>query len=169
MKQDSAFNYTPVNTLQQYAYQYAVLKQLSWAETHLNAAKYYLTLGNFVRALNELRAILVSDEDNQMVLAMAGDLSLQLKLYEQAENYYLKANRFSANQFIEYKLGRTELLLGKPDLAIQFFNSAIERNGHNSGRFSSRELEEIYSGLAEAYNKNNQPDKAREVMQKLLR
>jgi len=167
-KSDSVFNYNPGNTLEQYAYQYAVLHQNSWASTHLNAAKYYLTFGNNVKALNELRAILVSDEDNQMVLKFAGDLSLELKLYRQAEDYYLRANRFAANQFIEYKLGKTELLLGKPDLAIQFFNSALERNEHNSGKFSPSEVEDIYNSLAEAYNKNNQPEKAREILQKLL-
>ncbi len=167
-KSDSVFNFSPGNSLEQYAYQYAVLRQNSWASTHLSAAKYYLTLGSYAKALKELRAILVSDEDNQMVLKFAGDLSLELKLYRQAEDYYLRANRFAANQFIEYKLGKTELLLGKPDLAIQFFNSALERNESNSGKFSPSEVEDIYNSLADAYNKNNQPEKAREVLQKFL-
>ncbi len=168
-KSDSAFNFTPKTVLEQLAYEYAVLHKSSWAASHLNLAKYYLTLGYYAKSLKELRAILVSDADNPMVLKLAGDMSLQLRNYEQAEAYYLKANRFNANQYIEYKLGKTELLLGKPDVAIQFLNSSLERNQQSSDKFTPGEIEDIYSSLAEAYNKNNQPEKAREVIQKLFK
>ncbi len=168
-KSDSGFNYTPKSPLEQVAYEYAVLHKSSWAASHLNLAKYYLTRGYYAKSLDELRAILVSDEDNPMVLKLAGDMSLQLRKYEKAEVYYLRANRFDANQFIEYKLGKTELLLGKPDVAIQFLNSSLDRNQQSSDKFSPGEMEDIYSTLAEAYNKNNQPEKAKEVIQKLFR
>ncbi len=168
-KSDSTFNFTPKTPLEQVAYEYAVLQKSSWAASHLSLAKYYLTLGHFPKALNELRAILVSDEDNPMVLKLAGDMSLQMRNYKQAEAYYLKANRFETNQYIEYKLGKTELLLGKPDMAIQFLNSSLERNQQSSDRFTPGEIQDIYSSLAEAYNKNNQPEKAREIIQKLIR
>jgi tetratricopeptide (TPR) repeat protein len=168
-KSDSVFNFVPQNAIEQLAYRYAVMNESSWASTHLDAAKYYLTNGNYARALDELRAILVSDEDNPMVLKLAGDMSLQFNRYKQAENYYLRANKFSSNQFIEYKLGKTELLLGKPELAIQFFNSCLERNEQSSDKFNISEMEDIYHNLADAYIKNNEPEKAREVMQKLAR
>jgi tetratricopeptide (TPR) repeat protein len=168
-KSDSIFNFTPVNAPEQIAYQYAVLHKLSWAETHLSAGKYYLTIGNFARALDELRAILVSDEDNPRILKLAGDMSLQMNLFQQAEGYYTKANKIDANQFIEYKLGKTELLLGKTRLAIEFFNSALERNSQSKDRLGTAEMEDLYYNLAAAYNKNNEPDKAREVMQKLFK
>lgn len=168
-KSDSGFNYNPQTAPEQAAYQYAVLHQSSWAASHLNLAKYYLTRGYYAKSLIELRAILVSDEDNPMVLKLAGDMALQMRSYEQAEYYYLKANRFNSNQFIEYKLGKTELLLGKPDVAIQFLNSSLERNQQSSDKFTPGEIEDVYSSLAEAYNKNNQPEKAREVIQKLIR
>ncbi len=168
-KTDSAFNFTPESPLEQIAYEYAVLHKSSWAAAHLNLAKYYLTLGYFAKSLDELRAILVSDEDNPMVLKLAGDISLQLRKYNQAEAYYLKANRFDSNQYIEYKLGKTELLLGKPDMAIQFFNSSLERNQQSSDRFTPGEIEDIYSSLAEAYNKTNQPEKAQDLIKKLIK
>ena len=168
-KTDSVFNYTPKTPIEQIAYEYAVLHKSSWAASHLSLAKYYLTRGYFAKSLNELRAILVSDEDNPMVLKLAGDMALQMRNYNQAETYYLKANRFETNQYIEYKLGKTELLLGKPDVAIQFFNSSLERNQQSSDRFTPAEMEDIYSSLAEAYNKNNQPEKAREIIQKLMK
>ncbi len=168
-KSDSAFSFTPKTALEQVAYEYSVLHKSSWAAAHLNLAKYYLTLGYYAKSLKELRAILVSDEDNPMVLKLAGDMALQLRNYEKAEAYYLKANKFNTNQYIEYKLGKTELLLGKPDVAIQFLNSSLERNQQSSDKFSPGEIEDIYSSLAEAYNKNNQPEKAREVIQKLFK
>lgn len=166
---DSVFKFVPQNTIEQLAYRYAVLNELSWGAAHLDAAKYYLTAGSYARALDELRAILVSDENNPMVLKLAGDMSLQFNQYNQAENYYLKANKFASNQFIEYKLGKTELLLGKPEVAIQFFNSCLERNEQSSDKFNTSEMEDIYYSLADAYNRNNEPEKAREVMQKLFK
>ncbi len=166
---DSGFNFTPKTPLEQLAYEYTVQHKSSWAAVHLNLAKYYVTLGYYAKSLNELKAILVSDEDNPMVLKLAGDMSLQLHKYEQAETYYLKANRFNANQYIEYKLGKTELLLGKPDVAIQFLNSSLERNQQSSDKFTPGEIEDIYSSLADAYNKNNQPEKARDIIQKLMK
>ncbi len=168
-KSDSGFNYTPQTTTEQAAYDYAVLHQSSWAATHLNLAKYYLTLGYYASSLDELRAILVSDEDNPMALKLAGDMSFQMRNYEQAEDFYLRANRFNSNQFIEYKLGKTELILGKPDVAIQFLNSSLERNNQSGYKFTPGEIEDVYSSLAEAYNKNNEPEKAREIIQKLIK
>lgn len=168
-KSDSVFNFVPHNPIEQLAYQYAVLRENSWASTHLNAAKYYLTSGTYSRALDELRAILVSDEDNPMVLKLAGDISLQFNDYLQAEKYYLRAGKFASNQFIEYKLGKTELLLGKYELAIQLLNSSLERNEQSPDKFSPGEMQDVYYTLAEAYTRNNQPDKAREMMQKLVR
>jgi tetratricopeptide (TPR) repeat protein len=168
-KSDSVFTYKPQTVPEQLAYEYAVDHKSSWAASHLNLAKYYLTLGYYAKSLVELKAILVSDEDNPMVLKLAGDMSLQLGKFEQAEAYYLKANRFEANQYIEYKLGKTELLLGKPDMAIQFLNSSLERNQQSNDKFTPGEMQDVYSSLAEAYNKNNQPEKAREVIQKLFK
>ena len=168
-KSDSAFNYVPQNAVQQLAYQYAVQHKLSWASAHMEAGKYYLTLGRYSEALDELRAILVSDEDNSMVLKLAGDMSFQLNRYKVAEEYYLKANKYKSNQFIEYKLGKIELLLGKPAIAIQFFNSALERNEQSTDRFNTAEMEDLYYNLAGAYNKNNQPEKAKEIMQRLMK
>ena len=168
-KSDSVFSFIPKTPLEQIAYEYVAQHKLSWASAHLTLAKYYLTLGHYVKSLNELRSILVSDEDNPMVLKLAGDMSLQIGKYEQAEAYYLKANRFNANQFIEYKLGKTELLLGKPEIAIQFLKSSLERNKQSGDKFSTGEIEDIYSILAEAYQRNNQPEKAREYLQKLIK
>lgn len=165
---DSVFNFIPQSALEQFAYQYAVSHKLSWASTHLNVAKYYMTIGNYEQSLDELRAILVSDEDNPMVLKLAGDMSLQLNRYKLAEDYYLKANRFASNQFLDYKLGKTELLLGNTELAIKFLNSAIERNEKSSDKFNTGEIEDLYYNLSEAYNKNNQPEKAQEVMKRLF-
>ena len=168
-RSDSAFNYIPQNAIQQLAYQYAVQHNLAWASAHMEAGKYYLTLGRFAQALDELRAVLVSDEDNSMVLKLAGDMSFQLNLYQQAEEYYIKAGKYNSNQFIDYKLGKIELLLGKPVLAIQFFNSALERNEHSTNRFNTNEMEDLYYNLASAYNKNNEPEKASEIMRKLMK
>ena len=165
---DSVFNFIPKSALEQFAYQYAVSHKLSWASTHLNVAKYYMTIGNYAQSLDELRSILVSDEDNPMVLKLAGDMSLQLNRYKQAEDYYLQANRFASNQFLDYKLGKTELLLGNTELAIKFLNSALERNEKSSDKFNTGEIEDLYYNLSEAYNKNNQPEKAQEIMKKLF-
>jgi tetratricopeptide (TPR) repeat protein len=165
---DEKLNFQPHNNIERVAYQYVVQHQPSWAEAHLNAMKYYLSKGSFSDALNELRAILVSDEDNPMVLKLAGDMSLQLNLYDEAEIYYGRAEKNNANQFIEYKLAKTELLLGKPDLAIQFFKSSLERNEQSTDRFNSSELEDIFFELAQAYNKQEDYEKAIDVLKKLL-
>lgn len=165
---DENLNYQPHNNIERIAYQYVVKHQPAWAEAHLEAMKYYLSLGNFSDALYELRAILVSDEDNPLVLKLAGDMSLQLNLYEQAEKYYVRANKYNTNQFIEYKLGKTELLLGKPELAIQFLNSSLQRNEQSTDRFNSAELEDIYFNLAKAYYTQNDYDKAADILKKLL-
>ncbi len=164
---DSDLSFVPKNDMQQFAYQYTVEHELSWAEAHLNTAKYYLSVGDFKKSLNELRAILVSDEDNPMVLKLAGDMSMQLNFYKQAEGYYLRANKMNANQFIEYKLGKAELKLGNPGLAISFFNSAIERNQQGSDKFNPLEIRDIYNNLAEAYRINNEPAKADDIMKQL--
>jgi tetratricopeptide (TPR) repeat protein len=166
---DSSFNFVPVNAIEQFASQYVIARSLSWAETHLNVAKSYLAIGNFNSALNELRAILVSDEDNPRILKLAGDMLFQLNRFREAESYYLKAYKLDANQFIEYKLGKTELVLGRPDLAIQFLTSALEKNQKGQDKFNTGETQDIYYSLSEAYNKNHQPDKAREYMQKLFK
>ncbi len=168
-KTDDSLNYEPKNEIEQIAYQYVVLHKFSWATAHIDIAKYYLSIGNFARSLEELRAILVSDEDNPMVLKLAGDMSLQLNRLGEAEKYYLRANKYEANQFIEYKLGKTELLKGNPVLAIQFFNSSLERNRQSSDKFNAGELEDIYSQLAQAYKMNNEPDKANAVLKSMLR
>ena len=164
---DSNFSFIPKNDVEQFAYKYTVEHELSWASTHLNTAKYYLSVGDFEKSLNELRAILVSDEDNPMVLKLAGDMSMQLNQYKEAERYYLNANKMNANQFIEYKLGKVELMLGNPGLAISFFNSAIERNQQGSDKFNPLEIRDIYNTLAEAYRKNNEPEKADDLMKQL--
>ncbi len=164
---DSNFSFIPKNDVEQFAYKYTVEHELSWASTHLDAAKYYLSVGDFKKSLDELRAILVSDEDNPMVLKLAGDMSMQLNLYKQAERYYLRANKMNANQFIEYKLGKTELKLGNPGLAISFFISALERNQQGKDKFNTLELRDIYNNLAEAYRNNNEPAKADDILKQL--
>lgn len=165
---EESLNYEPHSTIEQIAYQYVVSKKLSWASAHMNVVKYYLGIGNYSKTLDELRAILVSDQDNPMILKLAGDMALQLNLLNKAEKYYLTANKYSTNQFIEYKLGKTELLLGKPSVAIQFFTSSLERNKQSSDKLSAAEIEDIYYNLAAAYNRVNEPDKAKEIMGKLL-
>ena len=168
-KTDSKFEYTPHNPIEEFANQYVIEQKLSWAEAHLNLAKAYFTGGDYKSALKEFRAILVSDDSNPMVLKLAGDICLQLNDYRNAEMYYSKANKFNPNQFIEYKLAKTELFLNKPNLAIRFFNSALERNKVAKEKFKPNELEDLYYNLAGAYNKINEPEKANEVLRKLFK
>jgi tetratricopeptide (TPR) repeat protein len=168
-KDENGFNYEPGTPIEQIAYQYVILNQLSWAEAHVNVAKAYVNAGNYFPALQELRAVLISDDENPMVLKLAGDMSLQLNQFKEAEDYYVKANKYSPNQFIEYKLGKAELALNKTELAIQFLNSALERNKQAKDKFNPSELEDIYYNLAGAYNRINEPEKAKEMMQKLFR
>jgi predicted Zn-dependent protease len=117
-KSNGTINFQPHNIIEQVAYQYAVSKKSSWASSHTDVAKYCLSIGNFQGALNEFKAILVTDEDNPMILKLAGDMALQLNHLDKVEKYYLKANTYTSNQFLQYKLGKTELLLRKPSLAI---------------------------------------------------
>lgn len=167
-KSDETLKFQPHTYIEQIAYQYAAEHSLAWADAHLNASKYYLSTGNFLRALNELKAILISDEDNPMVLKVAGDMSLQLNLYDQAEKYYINASKYVANQFIEYKLGKTELLLDKPDAAVQFLQSSLDRNAQSNEKFNTAELEDVYFNLAKAFNKMNENEKASDALKKLL-
>jgi tetratricopeptide (TPR) repeat protein len=167
-KTDEKLNYHPRNEIAKIAYQYVVMHKSAWASAHMNAAKYYLSIGNFKGALNELRAVLVSDEDNPMVLKLAGDMSLQINLYEEAEKYYLRANKYESNQFIEYKLGKTELLLGRPRLAAQFLQSSFNKNTQSSDKFNSAELEDLFFNLAQAYSQLKDYGKTTDILKKLL-
>lgn len=165
---DQQLDFHPKNNIERIAYQYTVEHKLAWASAHLNAAKYYLSMGNFPGSFKELKAILISDENNPMVLKLAGDLSLQMNLYKQAERYYIRANGYDTNQFIEYKLGKTEFMLDKPDLAVQFLLSSIEKNGQGPDKFNASELTDLYYTLAQAYNGINEYEKAESILQRLL-
>lgn len=165
---EEQLNFHPKNNIERIAYEYAVERKLSWAEAHISAAKYYLSLGKIASSLDELKAILISDENNPMVLKLAGDLSLQLNLTEQAEKYYLRANEYDANQFIEYKLGKTELLLGKPQLAIQLLQNSLKKNEQAQEKFNASELADIYYNLAKSYNGLNEYNKAENILKRLL-
>ena len=167
-KSNGSINFKPHNVIEQVAYQYAVLKKSSWASSHMDVAKYYLSIGNFQGALNEFRAVLVTDEDNPMVLKLAGDMALELNQLREAEKYYLKANTYISNQFIQYKLGKTELLLGRPSLAIQFFKSSIEKNKQSSEKLRAIEIEDLLLNLGQAYIEINDYTKAIEILKQLL-
>ncbi|HSD64598.1 MAG TPA: hypothetical protein VLB50_12390 [Ignavibacteriaceae bacterium] len=165
---DKQLEFQPKNAIEQIAYQYTVEHKLAWASAHLNTAKFYLSIGNFSGSLNELKAILVCDENNPMVLKLAGDISLQTNQYGQAEKYYILANQYDSNQFIEYKLGKTELLLGKSELAIQFLQSCLQKNERNTDKFKTSELADIYYNLARAYDDVNEYEKAENILKRLL-
>ena len=167
-KTETNVDYVPHSNIEKIAYQYVISHHLSWATAHINAAKSYVNTGDFEAGLKEFKAILVSDMDNPYVLKLAGDMCLQLQKYVQAEMYYLKAYNFNSSQFIEYKLGKTEMLLGKPSNAIQFFNNCLEKNKVSPDKFSYSEVEDINYSLAQAYNQVKEPGKANEVMRRLM-
>jgi tetratricopeptide (TPR) repeat protein len=168
-KSNATLNFQPQNVTEQVAYQYVVSKKSSWASSHMDVAKYYLSIGNFDGALNEIKAVLVSDDENPMILKLAGDMSLQLNKLNEAEKYYLRAIEYAPNQFIQYKLAKTELLLGKPSLAIQFFKNSLEIDKQSSEKFNTIETEDIYLNLSEAYKQIKDYKTAKEIIDQVLK
>ena len=149
-KTDNKFNFNPGNFIEEIAYRYDVQHKISWGNAHLEAAKEYFNRNDYASALRDLKAVLITDEDNPSILKLIGDMYFNLKLYPKAKLNYSKAFSISNNQFIEYKLGLTEYYLGKIDLAIQYFNDCLEQNNYSSQKFNSEELINIhyYSALA---------------------
>ena len=133
----------------------------------MNTAKIYFNNSDFNSALKEFRAILTIDEGNPVILKLMGDMYFQLKIFSKAEETYLKAFSLDDNQFIKYKLGLTEINLGKPLVSIQYLNDCLS-NSNNSERFTPEEIEDIRYNLALAYYQVDDYKKALGELKNLL-
>ncbi len=167
-KIEEPFDFEPKNFVEKIAYQYVVKHKLSWGNAHLEVAKEYFSKSDFTNALRELKAVLITDEDNPNILKLVGDMCFNLKLFSKAESYYLKAFSLTNNHFIEFKLGLTEYYLGKPSLSIQYLNDCLEHNKYGAQKFNPKEVTDIYYNLALAYTQVSEYDKAKNSLHAML-
>ncbi|MDO8550123.1 MAG: tetratricopeptide repeat protein [Ignavibacteria bacterium] len=154
----SNFDFTPENSIEQIAYDYAIKQQMSWGKAHLMAAKEYIDKNDFEHALKEYKAILITDEKNPYILTSAGDMYFNLKLYPSAEENYLKAFSILDEPTIKFKLGITCVNLQKSEIAIQLLKNCLMIN--NLRRFTTEEIEKIHYNLALAYIQLNEYNNA---------
>ncbi|HSP87859.1 MAG TPA: tetratricopeptide repeat protein, partial [Ignavibacteriaceae bacterium] len=151
------FDFTAKNFSEQIAYDYVIKQQTSWGKAHLLAAQEYMNKNDFVSALKEYKAILVTDENNPYILSSTGDIYFNLELYKEAEENYLKAFAMLNEPSLKFKLGMTYINLQKPKTAIQFLKDCLI---NNPGRFNPEEIEKIHYNFALAYIQLNEIDNA---------
>ena len=99
------------------------------ANSSLQIARCYNTIGNYEKAVLQYRALLENNPDKSIARFELGKLLLKTKKYSEALScFMLLTERKTTNPEYHYFLGRTLQQMGKTPQGLQSFKKAVDRD-----------------------------------------
>ncbi len=131
--------------------------------SHKEIAKIYIAEGRYQDALRELRLGVTTDKCDEETHNLLGVVYLNLRDYNKAEESFNEALKLNPNYSEAFNnLGLLNLLQGKYQQAIQFFEKALANPTYSNAHAAK-------TNLAQAYYLLGEKDKALEILTSLLK
>ncbi len=159
--------YSPADEEGQLAARYLQGK-IDWEHAHYQLAELYKSGNRFVDAQHEYLAIAKIQRFDVTPLLLAGDMSLTMKNYQEADSMYRVALQRDDNQYVNVRLGAMFSEEGIPDSAIHYYQTAIDRDRKANSKLKQEWKLEIMQHLAEEYKKRGDLISARDEISHIL-